>query len=345
MRTIITLSVSLAMGVAAAWGGDLLPGMVQKGAPLLEDSFTGSLDTNKWKVAIGEWKIENGALAGTERPADHHAAVIKTPFTHITAAIQFSFMIKGDSRLHVTFNDKGGHNSYLQIRPYSLVLYKHGDRKDPRSYSPILDETGATISPDTWHTMMVELNGPEMLARVDGTTFVYGSHPGIDQEKTDLLFAAPGAVLIKDVKIWSATPCPSWPEAKARLLAQQAGRPAVDRSTNPQDAYLAAEVKARDRLMKSDEKFKSLVEVRACAMEALAKAFPVVNRKGPKADAEKKRLAGTDDKYKQLQKDVQAALKNEHNYLFAQAPEVKAAWDAMVAANRAKAKGADAEKK
>mgnify|MGYP001123045975 CR=1 FL=1 len=34
----------------------------------------------------------------TERPADHHAAVIKTPFTNTTAVVQFSFLLKGQSR-------------------------------------------------------------------------------------------------------------------------------------------------------------------------------------------------------------------------------------------------------
>ncbi|MCX7008613.1 MAG: hypothetical protein NTY53_15400 [Kiritimatiellaeota bacterium] len=108
---------------------------------------------------------------------------------------------------------------------------------------------------------------------------------------------------------------------------------------------MAAEVKARDRLMKSDEQFVALVDVRACAMEALAKAFPVVNRKDAKADAEKKRLAQEDAKYKQLQKTVQAAQKNERDYLLAQAPEAKTIWTALMAANQAKAKAAAAAKK
>ena len=345
MNKMITFSVSLLIGTAAALAGDVQPLMVQRGACLLDESFSGSLDTNKWKVAIGGWTIENGALAGTERPEDHHAAVIKTPFACIAGVAQFSFMIKGDSRIHFSLNDAGGHNSYIQICPNSLVMYKNADRRDPRSYSPILDETGATLAPDTWHTMIVELNGEEMLARVDDTIFLCGSHPGINKEKTDLLFVVIGAAQFDNVKLWSATPSPSWAVEKARLLARQAARPAIDRSGNPQDAYMAAEVKARDRLIKSDEKFKSLVDARGTAMEALAKAFPVVNRKGPKADAEKKRLASEDAKYKQLMKDVQMAQKAERDCLFAQAPEVKKDWDALIAANQAKAKAAAAAKK
>ena len=79
----IALTVSLLIGTAAAFAGDIQPLMVQRGALLLDESFAGGLDTNRWTVAIGEWRVENGVLAGTERPADQHAAVIKTPFTNI----------------------------------------------------------------------------------------------------------------------------------------------------------------------------------------------------------------------------------------------------------------------
>ncbi len=332
------------LGVATALAGEVQPLMVQRGSCWLEEAFSGALDTNKWKVAIGSWKIENGVLAGTERPDDHHAAVIKTPFSNITAVAQFSFMCKGDARLHIGLNDVGGHNSSIQIRPDAMVMLKNADRKNPRTYAPILDETGATLAPDTWHTMVVELNGAEMLARVDDKFFLCGTHPGLNRAKTDLAFAVSGAALFREVKLWHAIPNPDWAAEKGKLLARQTARPALDRSGNLQEAYAAAEVKVRDRLMKADEKFQALVDVRACAMEALAKAFPVVNRKGAKADAEKKRLAQEDAKFKQLQKTVQAAQKNERDYLLAQAPEVKAAWAALLAANQAKAKAAAAKK-
>ncbi|MBM3888158.1 MAG: hypothetical protein FJ388_03430 [Verrucomicrobia bacterium] len=345
MKNITTLTVSLLIGTAAALAGDVQPLMVQRGACLLDESFAGSLDTNKWKVAIGAWQVENGSLAGTERPSDHHAAVIKTPFTNITAVVQFSFMLKGDSCFHFSVNDPGGHNSRITVRANSIVMRKDLDKKDPRSYAPVLDETGASLAPDKWHTMIVELNGAEMLARVDDALFLYGSHPGINKEKRDFGFPVIGAALFDNVKIWSATANSDWPAEKAKLLARQAERPAIDRSANPTEAFQVAEGKVRDRLMKSDAKFVALVDARAAVQEAIAKAFPVVKRRGPKADAEKKRLASEDAKYKKLAADLRLALKNERDYLFAQAPEVKKAWEAFAAANQAKAKAKAAGKK
>ena len=113
------------------------------------------------------------------------------------------------------------------------------------------------------------------------------------------------------MRIWSATPSPAWPAEKAKLLARQAARPALDRSGNPTEAFQVAEVKARDRLMKSDAKFNALVDARVTIQQAIAKAFPVVNRKGPKADAEKKRLASEDAQYRKLTTDLRLAQKKD----------------------------------
>jgi hypothetical protein len=190
----------------------------------------------------------------------------------------------------------------------------------------------------------VELNGAEVLVRVDERIFVRGSHPGIDKEKKELGFPVIGEVLFDNVKVWNATLSPNWPAEKAKLVARMAARPVVDRSGNPAEAFQVAEGKARDRLMKSDARFIALVDARASIQEAIAKAFPIVNRKGAKADAEKKRLAAEDAQYKKLTADLRLAQKNERDYLFAQDPAAKTAWEAFIAANQAKANAAATKK-
>ena len=251
MKILATFVVSVLL-TASARAADVPPLMLERGSSVLDESFDGALDANKWTVAIGAWKVENGVLAGAERPADHHPAVIKTPFTNVTAIVQFSFLLKGESSFHFSLNDAGGHNSRVVVRNNSVAMRKDLDKKDPRSFAPLLDETGAAIAPDTWHTMIVELNGPEMLVRVDEGIFVYGSHPGINKEKKELGFPVIGAAPFDNVKVWNATPSPNWPAEKAKLVARMAARPAVDRSGNPAEAFQVAEGKAREGLMKSD---------------------------------------------------------------------------------------------
>lgn len=339
MKLRISLTILVLLGSVASFAADISPLMVQRGDLLLEESFSGSLDPDRWKVAIGDWKIENGVLAGTERPADHHAAVIKTPFTQVVAVVQFSFQFQGSSSLHFSINDAGGHNSRVSIRGDAVMMRKDLDKKDPASFSALLDESGAALAPGAWHTMVVELNGAEMLARIDDKVFVYGSHPGINREKSDFGFPVMGAALFDDVKIWSATPSPAWAQEKEKLLARKGTRPAVDRSGNPAEAFQVAEVQARARLLQADPAFAALVEARAAIQQAIAKQYPVVNRKGPKAEAEKKRLASEDAPYKKLTTELRLAQKKERDRLFEQAPEAKQAWDTFAAA-QAKARAA-----
>jgi hypothetical protein len=70
------------------------------------------------------------------------------------------------------------------------MMRKDLDKKDPRSHAPVLAETDAALAPDTWHTMLVELNGEELLARIDDAIFLYGTPPGINQEKAKTKTAA-----------------------------------------------------------------------------------------------------------------------------------------------------------
>jgi hypothetical protein len=175
---------------------------------------------------------------------------------------------------------------------------------------------------------------------VDDSLFLLGSHPGINKAKKDFGFPVNGTVLFDNVKIWEASPSPAWREARAKLVARQAARPAPDRSGNLAEAWQVAEVKARDRLIKADAQFKALVDARAAIVAAIAKAYPVVNRKGQKADDEKKRLANEDDRYKRMTVELRAAQKKERDYLFAQDPEAKKAFEAFAAANQARAKAA-----
>ena len=56
------------------------------------------------------------------------------------------------------------------------------------------------------------------------------------------------------------------------------------------------------------------------------------------------RLASEDAQYKQLTADLRLAQKKEREYLFAQAPDVKQAWEAFAAANQANAKTAAGKK-
>ncbi|MEK6796767.1 MAG: hypothetical protein AABZ39_18465 [Spirochaetota bacterium] len=315
---------------------DVKPLMLERGAPIIEESFAKGLDTNRWSVAIGSWRAENGVLIGKEQEDDHHAAVVKTAFSNITAVMQFNFMLKGTASFSFSINDASGHNSRVTVSAIDTTLRKDADKKDARTFSVVLDNAGSALKPDVWHTMTIEMNKDEMLARIDDSIFLIGAHPGINREKKDFGFPVNGEVHFDDVKVWQAKESAEWQSEKQKLIAKSASRPKADYTGNPQAAYAIAESRTRWRLMQNDAKFKALVDARASLSESLAKTFPVVNQKSEKAKNEVKRLAKEDENYKKMTSDLRKAQADERNHLFEQDKEAKALFDA-IAASRAKA--------
>jgi hypothetical protein len=131
--------------------------------------------------------------------------------------VQFSFLLKGQSAFHFSVNDPSGHNCRISVHANSAIMRKDLDKKDPRSYAPVLDETGAALAPDTWHTMLVELNGEDMLARIDDAVFLYGTHPGINREKKEREYLFVQAPEVK--KAWEAFAAANQAKAKTATAA------------------------------------------------------------------------------------------------------------------------------
>lgn len=347
MKTIQHLTVSLLIVASALSAAELKPLMLERGTPIVDEAFAGNLNTNTWGIAIGAWSASNGVLIGKERPDDRHAAVIKTAFSNTNAIIQFSFMLVGTSSFSFSVNDPTGHNSRVMIKSTDINVRKDADKKNARTFSAVLDDCGAALKTNTWYTMLVEMKNDEMLARIDDTVFVLGTHSGINRDKKDVGFPVNGEVWFDNFRMWNAVENKGWKDEKQKLLARTNARPAPDRSANPQDAYSVAESKARLKLMQNDAAFVALVDARAALTETLEKKFPIITKKGDKADAERKRLAKEDETYKKMQADLRAAQTKEREYLFSANPQVKALFDAFVAAQKEKAKkpkpAADAE--
>lgn len=332
MKNIIIL-ILFPLAVCAA---EVKPLMLERASVLLDDSFAASLDTNRWTIAIGAWSVSNGVLVGAEREADHHAAVVKTAFTNVSAVIQFRFMLKGKSSFSLSVNDETGHNSRVTVSALDTTLRKDADKKDVRTFSAVLDNAGSGLAPDTWYTMTVEMHRDEVLARIGDAIVLLGSHPGINRDKKDFGFPVSGEVHFDDVKVWLGKESTQWQSEKQKLAATITARPKADYTGNPQAAYAIAESKARLRLMNTDAKFKALVDARAEIAGSLTKKFPVINQKSDKAKNEVKRLAKEDETYKKMTADLRKAQADERAYLLAQDKEAKALSDA-IAATRAKA--------
>ena len=105
------------------------------------------------------------------------------------------------------------------ITPSDLSVRKDDhDKTGPDKAAPAGDGKVA-IEPGCRHTLLVEIQGPEMLARIDDETVALGSHDGLDVEKTNFGLIIRRIRFSKDLVIWQVQPNTGWTATRAKLAA------------------------------------------------------------------------------------------------------------------------------
>ena len=195
--------------------------MTVRGKELLADDFAKPELDPRWKPAKGKWEVKEGVLRGTEVAADMHAATVRTDLPHGDAVYQFDFRFEpGGKAVHLSLNGAPGHIGRVTITPGGFQLRKDASKKDPADKGVVLDSCKMTFEPGKWYTMVVEVSGPEMLARVDDRHYALGGDAKLATAKTNFGFPASGdGVSLDNVKVWAATANPEWPQAKQKLTA------------------------------------------------------------------------------------------------------------------------------
>src|SRR4051812_7938431 len=213
LTTTVVLGLTASTAVLGAEGPPATESptvMTVRGKELFRDSLGQSLG-NGWVTAKGDWKVVDGAIQGTERPADMHAAAARHPLKFHNAVIQYSFKLDGAKATHLSLNDAKGHVCRVMITPQEISLRKDDHDKTGPDKAALLQTRKVAIEPGRWHTLLVKLQGPEMLARIDDETVAYGSNTGIDVEKTNLGLIVSGvSVSLKNLVIWEAQPNAGW---------------------------------------------------------------------------------------------------------------------------------------
>src|SRR5262249_35802698 len=88
-----------------------------------------------------------------------------------------------------------------------------GDRMD------VLDTVPLKLERGTWHTLLLEIQGTEVVASVDGKHVTFGADERIDVDKTSVQFRVGGeSAAFKDLRVWEATLSDTWEATRARLL-------------------------------------------------------------------------------------------------------------------------------
>jgi hypothetical protein len=206
--------------VQAAEEGKTL--MTKRGALVFADNLSQS-PVPPWRVAKGEWKAVDGALQVRELKEDMHGAVARRPVPHANFIVQYSFKLDGTKRTTLSINDAKGHCCRVLIDPAGLAVQKDSHDRNKSDKATVLERQPSPIAAGKWHTIVVEVLGPEIVASVDGRIVAFGEHPSIDVLKKDIgLTIAGESASFKDLKVWEARPNSAWETTKATLQKNRA---------------------------------------------------------------------------------------------------------------------------
>ena len=210
--------LSLAATSSAAETSELKTLMTQRGKLVFSDELT-QAPAEPWRVAKGSWTAADGCIVVKELKADMHGAVARRGVMQANLVVQYSFKLDGARNTTLSINDAKGHCCRVMIDPTGLTVRKDSHDHNQTDKPLTLDRQPGPIAAGQWHTLLVEILGPEMLACIDGKLIAFGAHQSINIVKKDIgLTEAGESVAFKDLKIWEATPNASWKSAKAALL-------------------------------------------------------------------------------------------------------------------------------
>lgn len=174
-----------------------------------------------WFGAPGKWEIVDGVTRGSQRTEDMHAAVRRRTVKFDSAVVQFQFRLEGAKFISLSMNAEKGHVCRVRIDPEGFTVIRDKDKAKNEKFPP-LDEVKVKIDSKVWHTMVVEMAGKDMLARLDGKTVGFGSNDGLTTTKHSVGFTVSGeSVSFKNLRVYEGTPMKSWDETRAKLVAER----------------------------------------------------------------------------------------------------------------------------
>ena len=180
--------------------------------------------TSDWTAAKGKWVPQDGSILVSEVKEDMHGAVARRKIEGTNVAIQFSFRLDGSKSTSLSINGPKGHICRFAVNPAGFSVNKDDtDGKNGPDKGEVLQAIKQPMKPGQWYTALVEICGPEIVARIDGKDVAFGSHKAIDAPKGNLgLTCAGETASFKNISVWSAEPNPSWTETKAKLEKEKA---------------------------------------------------------------------------------------------------------------------------
>ncbi len=207
----LALSV-LALPALTTFAADLEPTLGQKGKLVLEEKFDTSAVPAGWTRNTGKISAADGTLRFSQLAADNHIGAFRKAVAVKDAIVQLDFKFAGATMFHLGFDpDKGelkkkGHLFALAITPSGWTLTENIDKADPKSKNVVHAKAVTEFKPGQWFTLMLEMKGDQVVARVEGKEPLKATAKDFHVKKPGLVFRAGGKdgqdVLIDNVKVW-----------------------------------------------------------------------------------------------------------------------------------------------
>lgn len=193
--------------------------LAERGSLLFSDDLNAA-PSKEWHVAKGKWEAVDGAWQGQEVPADMHPAVIRHALKVQNAIFQYSFKLDGAKQTALSINDEKEHLCRVMIRPDGFIVQKDSHDHGVSDKAVVFKNVSTPIKAGEWHTLVVEILGQEMLARIDGDKVGFGAHELIGTEKANFGLVISGQMAsFKNLRVWEALPNKNWAENKAKFAS------------------------------------------------------------------------------------------------------------------------------
>ena len=223
MRLTCALMISgiltiVGLGISAETPADSNTKMVTIDKSVLEDSLIKGFGDG-WKTAKGKWDNVDGSIKGSEVKADMHGAVSRHDASFNDGVISFNFKLEGAKGISLSLNATKSHICRVAIKSTGFSVVKDSQDKKAGDKAMVLASSDIEIKAGEWHSMMLELHGPNMLATLDGKTTILGTHPAVEKPKANIGFTVSGeSASFRDLKVSSGSLSKNWNKMKDALL-------------------------------------------------------------------------------------------------------------------------------
>ena len=210
---LVVVTAALILLASNALGAGPNPTLGKKGKVLLEEKFEGGALPGGWTKNTGVLSVGAGVLHASQLASDQHIGAFRKPLPLQDCAVQLDFKFSGATAFQVGFDPapgelkKKGHLFSLAITAEGWTLTEHLDKADPNSKNVVHAKSATKFTPGQWFTLLLEVKGNDVVARVDGKEALRANSKDFHVKKPGLVFRVGGKdgqeVLVDNVKVWA----------------------------------------------------------------------------------------------------------------------------------------------